>query len=91
MAELSDWLGMERTTLLRNLRPLERKGLVRVTGGGRGGRVEVAISEKGRKTLARAIPAWRSAQAKVVATLGKTRWSGILKDLEQASGMLAGV
>ena len=30
MAELSEWLGMERTTLLRNLRPLQRDGLVRV-------------------------------------------------------------
>src|SRR4051794_35696725 len=36
MAELSDWLGMERTTLLRNLRPLQRDGLVEVVGGGRG-------------------------------------------------------
>src|SRR5436190_7258061 len=26
MAELSDWLGMERTTLVRNLRPLQRDG-----------------------------------------------------------------
>src|SRR6266511_265276 len=53
MAELSDWLGMERTTLVRNLRPLQRGGLVRVTGGGRGGRVELAITEKGRKALAK--------------------------------------
>src|SRR5437762_11151091 len=30
MAELSDWLGMERSTLVRNLRPLQRDGLVRV-------------------------------------------------------------
>src|SRR6266567_1268215 len=36
MAELSDWLGMERTTLVRNLRPLQRDGFVRVSGGGRG-------------------------------------------------------
>ncbi len=28
MAELSDWLGMDRTTLVRNLRPLQRDGLV---------------------------------------------------------------
>jgi hypothetical protein len=27
MAELSDWLGMDRTTLVRNLRPLQRDGL----------------------------------------------------------------
>src|SRR5438270_9248523 len=36
MAELSDWLGMDRTTLVRNLRPLHRDGLVQVAGGGRG-------------------------------------------------------
>src|SRR3989442_14167593 len=36
MAELSDWLGMERTTLVRNLQPLQRDGLVDAGGGGRG-------------------------------------------------------
>src|SRR5215468_12309743 len=47
MAELSDWLGMERTTLLRNLRPLQRDGLVVARGGGRGGHVELVITDKG--------------------------------------------
>jgi len=85
MAELSDWLGMERTTLVRNLRPLQRDGLVRTSGGGRGGHVELFITEKGRATLARMLPAWRSAQNKVVATLGKARWSRIIRDLEQVA------
>ena len=85
MAELSDWLGVERTTLVRNLRPLEREGLVRASGGGRGGHVELFITGKGRATLARLYPAWRSAQDKVVATLGRERWSGIIRDLEQVA------
>ena len=85
MAELSDWLGMERTTLLRNLRPLQRDGLVQATGSGRGGHVELAITEKGRKALAKMFPAWMAAQEKVVATLGKQRWSAIIGDLEQAA------
>src|ERR1044071_4052399 len=50
MAELSDWLGMERTTLVRNLRPLQRDGLVRALGG-HGNRVELAITAKGRKQI----------------------------------------
>src|SRR4051812_9295246 len=37
MAELSEALGMERTTLIRNLRPLQRDGLAAADGGGRGG------------------------------------------------------
>jgi len=81
MSELSEWLGMERTTLLRNLGPLRRDGLVRVKGGGRGGHVKVEISEKGQKALAQMHPAWRSVQDKVVATLGKERWSAIITDL----------
>ena len=90
MAELSEWLGMERTTLLRNLRPLQRDGLVRVTGGGRGGHVKLQITEKGRKALAKMLPAWRSAQEKVVATLGKERWSVIINDLAEVATKLQG-
>lgn len=81
MTELSEWLGMDRTTLVRNLRPLQRDGLVKATGGGRGGYVELTITDKGRKTLAKILPAWRQAQDKVVATLGKERWSAIINDL----------
>src|SRR6266446_5692725 len=51
MAELSDWLGMDRTTLVRNLRPLQRDGLSQAIGGGRGGRVELSITAKGRKKI----------------------------------------
>src|SRR5438132_12310689 len=44
MAELSDWLGMDRTTLVRNLRPWQREGLVRAVGPGRVGRGEAAMT-----------------------------------------------
>src|SRR5206468_11135969 len=85
MAELSDWLGMDRTTLVRNLRPLQRDGLVRAVGGGRGARVEVSITAKGRKKVGEAVPTWRSTQSAVVKTLGERRWSAILSDLETAA------
>jgi len=85
MAELSDWLGMERTTLVRNLRPLQRDGFVKTIGGGRGNRVEVMITSKGRKQIEKLTPAWKSAQNAVVKTLGEKRWSTILSDLETAA------
>ena len=90
MAELSEWLGMERTTLLRSLRPLQRDGLVRAKGGGRGGHLELEITNKGRTALAKLLPAWRSAQDKVVAILGKKRWSAIIRDLEGVATKLNG-
>src|SRR5256885_7058568 len=85
MAELSDWLGMERTTLVRNLRPLQRDGLVQISGGGRGRLVELSITAKGRKQIEKLAPAWKSAQKAVVKTLGEKRWSAILSDLETAA------
>jgi DNA-binding MarR family transcriptional regulator len=85
MAELSDWLGMDRTTLVRNLRPLQRDGLVQTAGGGRGSRVEVSITAKGREKIEEYMPAWRSAQSTAVKTLGERRWSAILSDLETAT------
>jgi DNA-binding MarR family transcriptional regulator len=84
MAELSDLLGLERTTLVRNLRPLQRDGFVQTTGGGHGNRVEVAITAKGRKQIEKLTPAWKSAQSAAVKTLGEKRWSAILSDLETA-------
>src|SRR5436309_6670254 len=64
MAELSDWLGVDRTTLVRNLRPLQRDGLVQAIGGGRGNRVELAITAKGRSEERRVGTECRSRRAR---------------------------
>jgi len=79
---------MERTTLVRNLRPLQREGLVRTKGGGRGSHVELTITGKGRATLAKTFPVWRAAQDKVVAILGRERWSSMIRDLEEVAAEL---
>ena len=84
MAELSSWLGMDRTTLVRNLRPLQRDGLAETAGSGRGNRVEISITAKGREKIEESVPAWRSAQRAAIKTLGEQRWSAILSDLETA-------
>ena len=88
MADLSEWLGMDRTTLVRNLRPLERDGLVKASGKGRGNRVSLTLTAKGQSALEKFIPDWQEAQRKVVATLGEARWQEILTDLERAASAL---
>ena len=82
MSELSDWLGMDRTTLVRNLHPLQRDRMVQAVGGGRGGRVVLSITDEGRKKIKESLPAWQSAQSAAIKTLGEQRWSAILSDLE---------
>ena len=88
MAQLSEWLGMDRTTLVRNLRPLERDRLVRLSGKGRGGKVSLALTTKGQAALIRLLPDWLAAQRAVVKTLGAKRWTTILADLERAATAL---
>ena len=88
MAELSDWLGMDRTTLVRNLQPLERDGLMKSSGHGRGRKVSLALTVKGRAALQKFLPDWQVAQQKVIETLGAERWTEILRDLERAASAL---
>jgi DNA-binding MarR family transcriptional regulator len=55
-------LAMERTTLLRNLKPLVDEGLVAIAPA-RAGRANVArLTARGTKALERARPYWRAAQ-----------------------------
>lgn len=88
MADLSEFMGMERTTLLRNLRPLQRDGLVAVERGGHGGRVELSLTPKGRKQIEKFAPAWESAQRTAVQVLGEQRWSALLADLDKVASAL---
>jgi len=85
MADLSNWLGMDRTTLVRNLQPLQREGWVQASGGGRGSRVELSITDNGREKIRESMSAWRAAQSAAVETLGEEKWSAILSDLETAA------
>jgi len=88
MADLSEFLGMERTTLLRNIRPLQRDGLVSIDGGGQGGFVELSLTTKGRKLVEKLSPAWDSAQQAAVRVLGEERWAALLADLEKVTTAL---
>lgn len=60
--ELAACLVMDRTTMGRALRPLEREGLVAI-GSGRDGRTRaLSVTPAGRRRLEEAAPLWRSAQ-----------------------------
>lgn len=88
MADLGEILGMERTTLLRNLRPLQRDGFVTIDGGGHGARVEISLTAKGRQHFEKIAPAWESAQRTAIEVLGEKRWSALLADLEAVASAL---
>jgi DNA-binding MarR family transcriptional regulator len=73
-------LGLDRTTLTRNLKPLEQKGLVRILQVS-ANRKEVTLLPAGELALGEAIVCWRKAQTKVVNKLGEERWARMRQDL----------
>src|SRR5689334_495437 len=63
---LAERVGVDPTTLNRNLKPLEGKGLVRDARGGVDARMrKVTITPKGKLALQRALPLWRQARTHV--------------------------
>lgn len=70
LTELAARLEMDRTTLTRNLRPLEDAGWVQVTEGKDARSRSVRLTESGRHTWEQAKPYWRAAQDSLNATLG---------------------
>ncbi|HEY2547877.1 MAG TPA: MarR family winged helix-turn-helix transcriptional regulator [Candidatus Acidoferrum sp.] len=70
MNSVASLLAMDRTTLTAALKPLRRRGLVRVTADpdDRRGR-QMKLTAKGRRALARAAPVWRKTHAAIEARL----------------------
>jgi len=64
-------LAMDRTTLTAALKPLERRGLIKMTTDAEDHRARLLeLTAQGRTLLARALPVWKSAHATVEAVLG---------------------
>ena len=71
MALLANVLAMDGTTLSRNLRPLEKAGLIRIERLPADRRVRLALlTPAGERLVAEALPLWRDAHARVVSALG---------------------
>ena len=85
IGQLAEKLGVDRTTLNRNLNLLERKKLI-VSSAGEDRRMRLlALTSEGEKALKNGLPLWQLAQSKVEAVLGKhlERLIGDLHKLEK--------
>jgi DNA-binding MarR family transcriptional regulator len=85
ISELADALSVERTTLSRNLSPLEKDGLIKLSSG-KGRTRYVEICPLGSKVLTQARPLWEGAQQSLESELGSQEihsLSANLKNLKQ--------
>ncbi|TAI62038.1 MarR family winged helix-turn-helix transcriptional regulator [Bradyrhizobium sp. Leo170] len=62
ISDMADLLGMDRTTLTRNLKPIETLKLVAIQPDARDRRIRsLTLTAKGRVLLKQAVPLWRKA------------------------------
>jgi DNA-binding MarR family transcriptional regulator len=84
MTRLAEEAVMDRTTLARNLKVLQRAGLVRVLPGADARVREVEITPTGITKLAETFPHWQRAQRSMASSLGAGRMDHMLADLSAA-------
>ena len=81
MTQLAEALVMDRTTLTRNLKPLEREGLVRIESGQDQRTRVLSLTNAGQTALEKALPLWQEVQIQVVERLGQEQWKLLLTGL----------
>ncbi len=82
ISQLAKELSMERTTLTRNLLPLEKLGYIRVESGK--GRIRnVSITDSGAQLLERAKPLWKDAQGQIISQIGNDKLTTATTTLQQ--------
>lgn len=84
---LADALGMDRTTLTRNLAPLERAEFLSMRPGPDRRVKLITISDQGRKALAAATPFWERVQRRITGDVGPARWDTIRRDINRITAL----
>ena len=81
ISRLAEALVMDRTTLTRNLKPLEKQGFIEIVPGADRRTRAVKITADGITILKKALPYWKKAQKKVSERFGSSRLSNLLSEL----------
>jgi DNA-binding MarR family transcriptional regulator len=86
ITSLAETISLDRTTLTRNLRVLEQRGLVRTVAATDDARVRLAsLTADGADVLSGALARWREVQAGVAARFGEDRLRALFDELEALS------
>lgn len=86
MGPVADLLGMDRTTLTAALKPLQRRGFVKVASDPADRRSRILkLTEKGRRLLARALPVWKKTHDDVEGLIPNGAANSIRQSLKSLS------
>ncbi|AZC32734.1 MarR family transcriptional regulator [Pseudomonas chlororaphis] len=85
ISSLAEAMGLDRSTLGRNLRVLEGEGLVRLSEGEDQRNRIVQLTKEGQQRLLAALPAWEAAQQRLIDRLGVEKRETLLALLNELS------
>jgi DNA-binding MarR family transcriptional regulator len=89
VTQLADILVMDRTTLARDLQPLERDGLISLTTSKEDNRVRlVNLTETGQTTLQTAAQLWKKAQNHMIDVIGEDRLLHLISELQEVTRLV---
>lgn len=86
MGPVASLLAMDRTTLTAALKPLERRGLVKIATDPTDRRNRILVlTAKGRSLLARALPVWQHTHEEIEQLAPGINWNGLRQNLRAIS------
>jgi DNA-binding MarR family transcriptional regulator len=88
MSRVAEILVIDAATMTRSLRLLQKDGLIEIAPRGLRRQRLLTLTLKAEKALAVAVPLWREAQARFLASLG-SEWKAIRNELERAAEVAA--
>lgn len=80
-------VAMDRTTMGRNLKPLESRQLIEITPGEDRRERIVQITPKGQDLMSRTLPLWENAQQKVIDSMGQIGLISLLDSLNEVAAV----
>ena len=85
IAALAEYMGMDRSTLRRNLQPLANDALVSLGAEGWRRSRTISITKKGVERMRKALPYWEKAQQTLHDALGVANWAQVVRSLDYLS------
>lgn len=83
LTKLANLMWVDRTTLGRNLKPLEKRGFIEVKKGQDKRSRLIEITDKGIEVLSKALPIWQETHEKIKNILGLENWNSTLDNLNK--------
>jgi DNA-binding MarR family transcriptional regulator len=87
VTKLSGEIVADRTTLSRNLNPMEKSGLIRIEQGDDRRTRIVVITDSGKRKLEEAYPLWKKTQHEIKEAMGNEKWSSLISNTAELVGL----